>query len=661
MNDKEKNIVNSIRILGMDMINSANSGHPGIVLGAAPIMYTLFARHMRFVTNAPDWLNRDRFVMSAGHGSALLYSTLFMAGFNLSMDDLRRFRQIDSITPGHPECGITPGVDMSTGPLGQGIANAVGIAMGERYLRTLGKEYLENQKIVDFNTYVLVGDGDLMEGISYEACSLAGAQKLGRLIVLYDSNDTSLDGETNLTFNENVLKRFEAMGWHTQLVKNGENIRDIDKAIHRAKIVTDKPSIIEIKTVIGKGSINEGKNIVHGKPIAPRDMELLRKNSGIIGGAFEVSKDATVNMRSEISSRMSKSYGTWSEEYNKLSASNNDKMKDLAKLISSRKLNVDFSADKFSVTGDYREELRESNAKVLNLIADRTPYLIGGSADLSSSTMASIRSSQEMSYKNPIARNIYFGVREHAMNAIANGLATLGLKTFTSGFLSFSNYSLPAIRMSALMNLGVTNIFTHDSIAIGEDGPTHQPVEQLSQLRLIPNMTVIRPADINEIIGAWSFIMSNDKPVSLIIAKADGTLLKGSDANQVFNGGYILKKETGVLNGVIIATGVELKYALLISDYLDTLGIHTRVVSIPSLELFIQKGSKYEEEILGTNTKRVVIEFSRTDVWHRYISESKYIIGVNDFGYSGKKEAVLRKYELDFETLRARVEELFVN
>jgi len=660
MHEKEINIINSIKILGLDMINKANSGHPGIVLSAAPIIYTLFAKHLNFVPNAPNWLNRDRFVMSAGHGSALLYSTLFLSGYDISLQELQNFRQIDSQTPGHPELGITPGVDMTTGPLGQGIASAVGIAIGERYLRSLASEIEDKQKVVDYYTYVLVGDGDLMEGVSYEACSFAGTQKLDKLIVLYDSNNISLDGSTNLTFTEDVLKRFDAMGWHTQVIKNGESIKDIDKAITKAKAIKDKPSIIEIKTVIGKGTSLEGTNTVHGNPIGEEELRSLRTMFKLSPISFDVSKDALVDMRTIVNNRMSKIYGSWANEYNKFAASNNDKIKSLLKVMMTGEVQFDFTSDKFAVNNDYKDEFRNTNAKVLNMLADKSPYFIGGTADVATSTKAVIEKTGVMSSNTPLGRNIYFGVREHAMAAIMNGIVTTGLRCFSSGFLAFSNYSMPAIRQSALMNLPVTYIFTHDSIANGEDGPTHQPVEQLTQLRAIPNLTVLRPADVSEVIGSWATIVKEKKPTTIIISKGMNAKINGTDANQVKNGGYIVKQELGQLAGTIISTGSELKYALLISNYLDTKNIFTRVVSIPSLELYLAQGKDYQDSIVPPNIRTIVIEYGLQSLWIRLATDARHILGVRDFGYSGKKDDVLKKYDLDYESLKNRVENLFL-
>ena len=660
MNEQEKVIINNIKMLGIDMIAKANSGHSGIVLGAAPIMYTLFANHLNSISNAPEWINRDRFVMSAGHGSALLYATLFMAGFDIKIEDLKAFRQIDSITPGHPEVGVTPGVDMTTGPLGQGLASAVGLALGERYLRGLAKEFNPKQIVIDHFTYVLVGDGDLMEGVAYEASSIAGNQKLGKLIVLYDSNNISLDGSTDLTFNEDVMKRYEAMGWHTQTVKNGESIKDIDKAIIKAKVVSDKPSIIEIKTVIGSGSALEGTNAIHGKPLSAEDISNLRTKLNVSPNSFEVSKETVIQFSSIINKRTNNVYSRWAAEYNSASSNGDEKYQELLKMLSSKDLNIEVDIEELEKDTQEKEEFREANAVIMNNIAAKTPYFVGGSADLSSSTMTLISASDNMSATKPLGRNICFGVREHAMGAILNGLSLMGLKVFGSTFLSFSNYMIPAIRMSALMNLDVTYIFTHDSITIGEDGPTHQPIEQLTQLRAIPNLTVIRPADVNELVGAWQIVVKGKKPTALIVAKGVNAKLPSTGSNLVSRGAYIVRKENGLLSGVIVASGMELKYAMLISEHLESKNIFTRVVSMPCGELFLTQGREYKEGTIPSGIKTIAIEFGLPDLWVNVATDYHHVIGVRDFGYSGKKDDVLAKFDLDFESLKTRVENLFI-
>ena len=484
-------IIDQIRCLGIDMINEAKSGHPGIVLGAAPIIYTLYAHHLKFDPKNPKFYNRDRFVMSAGHGSALLYSTLYMSGFDITLDDLKAFRQIDSKTPGHPEYGVTPGVDMTTGPLGQGLASAVGMAISEAYLRN---RYQKN-KLIDYYTYVLCGDGDLMEGVTYEAISLAGTLKLNKLIVLYDSNDICLDGKTNKTFNENIAMRFVSMGWNVITVDDGESYEAISKAIDAAKLSTDKPTLIEIKTVIGKYSSVQGTSKAHGSPLSQDDITNIKEKLGVRDIPFTVSQTTIEDMSYLIEERNK----NVSEDFDKLIENlDEDTKKELDYLMGDDKT-ISLKDLEYTPPEASEESPRVTSGKILNGISEFVPYILGGSADLFAANKTYIEDGGDFSSENYTGKNIFFGVREHAMGAILNGMALCGLRPYGSTFLSFSDYLRPSMRLACMMNLPITYIFTHDSITVGEDGPTHQPVEQLVALRSMPNMDVFRPADINEV------------------------------------------------------------------------------------------------------------------------------------------------------------------
>lgn len=661
---KDDLVIANIKALAIDMINEAKSGHPGIALGAAPILYALYANHMRISSTDYKWLNRDRFIMSAGHGSALLYATLHMAGYEISLDELRRFRKIDSKTPGHPELGLTPGVDMTTGPLGQGFAGAVGIALGERYLRNLSKAYLKEEKLINYFTYVLCSDGDLMEGISYESASFAGTQKLGRLIVLYDSNNVSLDAETKVTFNDDVLKRFEAMGWDTQLVKDGDNAASISRAIEKAKAVYDKPSIIEVKTIIGNGSLNAGKNIVHGKPLEKSDISLIKNKLGLKDIPFNIDEEAKRYFKEKINNRMNSEYSIWASYYNQVNALNTNTalISDFLNYLVKGTININFNDLGLTVNQNHKEELRNTNYRVMNAFIKKTPFVLGGSADLSSSTKTILIDEREEfkinSYENPLSKNIFFGVREHAMGAILNGLALAGLRPFGSTFLVFSDYLKPAIRMSALMNLPVTYIFTHDSISIGEDGPTHEPVEELTMLRSIPNFRVYRPGDVIELVGCWEQILKDKKPCALVVSKNELELVSGTNREYTKYGAYMIKKETANLDGIIIATGSELRVASLIAKDLSSLNLDIRVVSMPCIETFNKVDTNYQKLLLPENIKTVVIEAGSSYSWYKFVKDPKYLLNINEFGYSGKKEDVLKKMEYDYESLKAKVERL---
>ena len=511
----ERRIIANIKSLGIDMIKRAGSGHPGIVLGAAPIIATLYKDHLVINPDNPNWLNRDRFIMSAGHGSALLYSTLFMSGYNLSLDDLQNFRGLNSKTPGHPEYGITPGVDCSTGPLGQGFANAVGMAIAEKKLKAMNS-------IFNYRVYCLCGDGDMMEGISHEAASLAGTLRLNNLIVIYDSNHVSLDGSTDLTFSENVVDRFISYDWNVEFVKNGDDTKSINKAIDRAKKAT-RPTIIVVNTVIGSGSLLEGSNEVHGKILTDDDIEQLKRKLDISTQPFFVDDDALSVMKKQISDRSLEKYNRWTKEFNNLLSVDTELNKFVSNQEKINLLNYDF---KFS--NDLNEGTRITNQKVMNYIGNNLMSFIGGSADLSSSTKTYLTDGGVFSSSNYKGKNIYFGVREHAMGAIANGLALSGFRPFVSTFLVFADYLKPAMRMSALMNLPVSYIFSHDSITVGQDGPTHQPIEQLTMLRTIPNFDVYRPCDAKELVGSWNTILNKNNPNALILTRGNVPLLQNS-------------------------------------------------------------------------------------------------------------------------------------
>lgn len=642
MSKIDSKTINSIKVLALDMIDKAKSGHPGIVLGAATILYSLYKDHLNVIPSKPTWINRDRFVMSAGHGSALLYSTLFHAGFEIDMEELKNFRQLNSLTPGHPEVKVTPGVDCSTGPLGQGIANAVGMALAERYLRSIAQAEKEKTKLIDYHVYCLCGDGDLMEGVSYEALSFASTQKLNKLILLYDHNNVSLDSNTSYTFTEDIETRFEALDFNIIRVKNGHNYNDVTDAIEDAK-KSKKPSIVIFDTTIGKDSMHEGENICHGKVLTKEDLASVKAKLGITSPAFQIDEELINNMQNTILSRVDKKYRAWQEEYNRIMEGPNKGLHNLINLLEKNIFAIDFDDTKLKISDDYNEELRLSNQKVMNLISPKSPFFLGGSADLSSSCKTNLAKSTICTKDNPLGKNIYFGVREHAMGAILNGMALSNLKVFASTFLTFSDYLKPAMRMSALMNLPVTYIFTHDSFYIGEDGPTHQPVEQLASIRLIPNMITFRPADINEIVGSWEFILKNNCPTSLVISKEIKPKHKYTNAKFVKYGAYMIRKEKYHLDAVIIASGSEVEMALTIAKELYQAGRDIRVVSMPSMELFLKQNPKYEEQLLPKDVPIFAIEAGSSLIWNRFATKPEYIFGVNKFGQSAKKEE-LAKY-----------------
>lgn len=649
----EKRIVDSLRCLAIDMIDAAGSGHPGIALGAAPIIYALYARHLRIDPANPKLFNRDRFVLSAGHASALLYATLFMAGFDISLDDLKNFRQIDSKTPGHPEYGITPGVDATTGPLGQGIAMAVGMAMAEANLRT---RYNKGKKsVIDFNTYVLCSDGDLMEGISYEAASLAGTLKLNKLIVLYDSNSITLDGKTSDTFTENIAMRFVSLGWNVINVEDGNSYELISKAIDEAKASTDKPTLIEVKTTIGAYSFLEGTNKVHGSPLTKEDITNIKEKLNMRDIPFTVSQNACLDFQTLIAKRCKNLSSDFAKNISELTE---EEQKELNYFLSSDK-KIDIKELIYNPPEEKEEAPRETSYKILNSEVLNIPYLIGGSADLASSNRTYIDSSGNFSSTDYSGRNILYGVREHAMGAITNGLALCGFRSFAATFLSFSDYLRPAIRMAALMNLPVIYIFTHDSISVGEDGPTHQPVEQLLSLRSIPNMDVYRPADANEVIGSYRTVLAKSTSPSVIaLSRNKLPILELTKANEVERGGYILYDPEKKPNGIIISSGEEVHSALEVAYRLKSKGFEIRVVSMPNLERFLSQSKEYIEEILPVEIRKIVIEAGSSYSWSKLIFNDKYLITLDKFGSSGKKEDVYKKYGFDIDSLEEKIENL---
>lgn len=652
-NSEEKRIVDTIRCLGIDIIKEANSGHSGIVLGAAPILYTLYAKHLKFNPGDTNWYNRDRFVMSAGHGSALLYATLFMSGYDITLEDLKSFRKLDSITPGHPEYKVTPGVEMTTGPLGQGFASSVGMAIAEEYLRNYYQK--KGTPLVNYYTYVLCGDGDLMEGISYEAASLAGTLKLSHLIAIYDCNQVSLDGNTEISFTEDVTQRFNSMNWNVVTVADGEDLASIDNAISKAKNSFDKPTLIIVNTTIGKYSKYQGTNKAHGSVLDDEDISNIKQQLGIRDIPFAISQEAIDNMREMINSRNIPLYENSIKMVNNL---NEEDRNNYLNLITDSSI-IELEDIDYLPPEEMREALRDTSGKILNLFVSSSPFIIGGSADLSSSTKTYIENQDNFTATNRSGKNIFFGVREHAMGAILNGISLSGLRTFASTFLAFSDYMKPAIRMSALMNLPVTYIFTHDSISIGEDGPTHQPVEQLVSLRSIPNMEVFRPADANEIIGVYQYIMKKKEgPSAIVLGRNEVNIKENTSIKDVIKGGYIIKPEKEKLRGIIISSGEEVDIALEVSKHLEEKDIDLRVVSMPSIELFKKQPQEYKDELLPLGTKVFVIEPSSSYSWHSFVYNDKYLITLDEFGLSGKKDDVLNKYNFNVESIVEKIETL---
>ena len=645
--DEEK-IINQIRCLGIDMIHEANSGHPGIVLGAAPAIYALYAHHLKFDPKNPDYFNRDRFVMSAGHGSALLYATLYMAGFDLTLEDLKAFRQLGSKTPGHPEVGVTPGVDCTTGPLGQGFATAVGMAIAEASLR-------EKYKVIDHYTYVLCGDGDLMEGISYEAASIAGNLKLNKLIVLYDSNNVCLDGSTKDSFKENVAMRFISQGWNVISVEDGNAYELISKAISQAKTSTDKPTLIEIKSTIGKYSELEGTSKVHGSPLKEEDITKIKEKMGLRDIFFQVSQQTYEEFRYIINDRCENLKEKFDEQLAKLPVAEKEELE----FFMNKNKKVDFKNFIYDAPEDNMESPRDTSKKVLNGIVPNTPYMIGGAADTFGPNKTYIDNVGDFTAENRAGKNIYYGVREHAMGAITNGLSLSGFRPYCSTFLAFSDYLRPTLRMASLMNLQNIYVFTHDSISVGEDGPTHQPVEQLLGLRSLPNFDVFRPADANEVIGSYKAIFAKEEgPATILLSRNKLPILEYTKASDVEKGGYILLDTMSKPDAIVISSGEEVHMVLEAAKNLRTKGVNIRVVSMPNLGRFMKQDEEYKEMVLPVEVRKIVVETSNSMSWNQLIFYDKYLITLNEFGASGKYKDVYEKFGFDAKSLEEKIENL---
>lgn len=648
----ENKMRNEIMMLALDMINNAKSGHPGIVLSSGTIMYTLFAHQLNYDLDRPDYCNRDRFVLSAGHGSALLYSTLFACTNTFDIDDLKRFRKLNSPCPGHPEYDINHRIESTTGPLGQGIANAVGMAMAEKHLEA--KFNSKKNTLFDYKVYCLCGEGDLMEGISYEACSLAGTLGLNNLILIYDANRVTLDGTIDNTFDESVIERFEAMNFEVLEVKNGESIKELNKAIEKAK-KSKKPVLIGVDTILGKYSKYEGTNKVHGNILDSDDLESIRRRLEC-NAPFVYDEENMHNLRSMIKERTKENYSKWFMEYETYKETHTEEeIESLDTIIKNE--DIVLQLDKVVDTSKIFEDktLRDINYQIMNVISAFIPNFIGGSADLVSSTKTYLKKQGDFTKENYAGKNIAFGVREHAMGGILNGMALSNLRVFGSTFLAFSNYMLPAIRMSAMMNLPVTYIFTHDNFTIGEDGPTHQPIDQLGALRNIPNLNVYRPADYKELIGSWNLILTSGSPSVIVLPKNHVDTLEHTSIKGVKYGGYIVSEVKNKLDLILISSGEELNLAIKLKDELLKNFIEVRVVSVPNIITFANQEKGYLEQVFPKGYKKMALEFSNDPNYFRFIDSKEDFINVNKYLKSASKEELLQDNELDIQNLVIRI------
>lgn len=651
--------IDTIRTLSIDAINRANSGHPGLPMGAAPMAYALWSKLLNHNPAHAKWFNRDRFVLSAGHGSALLYSLLHLSGYQVSLDDLKQFRKLNSRTPGHPEYGHTDGVEATTGPLGQGIAMAVGMAMAEAHLAA--KFNQDGFPVIDHYTYALVGDGCLMEGISYEAMSMAGHMKLGKLIVLYDSNDISLDGDLNLSFGEHMQKRAESANWEYMRVEDGNDVSQIAEAIAAAKQNRSQPTLIEIRTVIGFGSKAAGTHNVHGSPLG---LEEAKATKGVYGWPYE--EEFTVPAEVKAHFEQLKRKGAVKEEewnilVNAYKAQHPMQGKELEQIIDGS-VSID-AADILTFDAAKSISTRVASGEAINHYVKSIPSIFGGSADLSHSTMTDIKGEQTFAVQSYSGRNIYFGVREHAMGAAGNGLALHGgVKPFVSTFFVFSDYLRPSIRLAALQKLPVIYVFTHDSIAVGEDGPTHEPVEHLAALRTIPGLTVIRPTDANETASAWAYaLQQNEGPVALVLSRQNLPIYEATKANVegVAQGAYVLTETNEQPDVILIGTGSEVSLAVNAKAELERDNISVRVVAMPSRELFDRQSEDYKQSVLPDSiTKRVTMEAGISLGWDRYAGSGGKVLSIDTFGASGSGTEVMEFFRFSVSNVVSLAKEL---
>ena len=660
-NEKDQLAIDTIRALSIDAIEKANSGHPGLPMGAAPMAYTLWTRHLNFNPQSKDFFNRDRFILSAGHGSALLYSLLHVSG-SLELEELKQFRQWGSKTPGHPEYRHTDGVEVTTGPLGQGFAMSVGMALAESHLA--GKFNRDQFNIVDHYTYVLASDGDLMEGISHEAASFAGHNQLDKLIVLYDSNDISLDGDLDKSFSEDTKLRFEAYGWNYILVENGNDLDEIDNAITQAKS-QQGPTIIEVKTIIGFGSPNKaGSNGVHGAPLGEEERALTFKEYGLDPEKrFNVPEDVYEIFKSTMLKRANENEEAWNNMLKNYSEAYPELAEEF-KLAMSGKLPNHYVNALPEYDLNHSGASRADSGEIIQKLSEFVPSFFGGSADLAGSNKSNVKEAKDYNKDTPEGKNVWFGVREFAMGAAVNGMAAHGgLHPYAATFFVFSDYLKPALRLSSIMGLNSTFIFTHDSIAVGEDGPTHEPIEQLAGLRAIPNMNVIRPADGNETRVAWEVALESEQtPTSLVLTRQNLPTLdvdKQTVENGVRKGAYIVFETEQQLEYLLLASGSEVNLAVEAAKELEQQGKGVRVISMPNWYAFEQQSSEYKESILPSDvTKRIAIEMASPLGWHKYVGIEGKVIGIDSFGASAPGDLVVEKYGFTKENILKQVRSL---
>ena len=647
----EKKMIDEIRLLSLDMIDYAGSGHPGIALSAAPALYTLFANHMVYDLEKKDWPNRDRFILSSGHASALLYAVLYATTEDFTMEDLREFRHLNSQTPGHPELNIDKRIEATTGALGEGFATAVGMSIAEKMLEE--KYNTKKLTLFNYNIYCMCSDGDLMEGISYEAAAIAGEYKLNNLIVLYDANKMTLDGPLDKDYNERIGQMYNALGWNVYVVKNGNNQSEIDKALdtaNRSKL----PVLIIINSTLGKFSEYENTSKIHGK-LTKEDLEQIRiKLKG--GRPFTIDEENLFSLRKEVKTRNQLAYQDWYNDYQKyVSEASEKEVENLNEFLNNEDILLDLNKvidiDKLFID----KPMRDINYQIMNVIGTFIDRFVGGSADLANSTKTYLKNGKDFGIDNYKGKNIEFGVRENAMGAILNGLALTNFRPFGSTFLTFADYLKPSLRNTCIMNLPVTYIFTHDSILIGQDGKPHQPIEQLGMLRSTPNLDVYRPCDYKELIGAWDLILKNKKSAALVVSKNPTESFKFTSAEETALGGYVISEVKTRLDVILIASGSEVGLAMKIKHELLKNYIEARIVSMPNINAFFKQSLTYQNQVLPKGYKRMIIEFSNDPSLYRLVKSDEDIINVKNYGKSATEEELLQDYELDLQNIIIKI------
>lgn len=659
MNQNDIKALNELKMLSIDTINRVGTGSPGISLGMAPVVYSLFTRILNGLPNNPNYFNRDRVILSSSHITPLYYAMLHMAGYGITKEDLMNFGRISGNTPKLPELSNPPCIEATTGYAGDGVGMAIGVALARRYMDALIKQEDSKLNLLNFTTYCFLSDADMMSGSSLEAFSFAGAEQLENLVFLYDANGVGAEGENTSVLAIDVEKYFVAQGFYADTLKDATNIKEITRAIESAKN-SGKPSIVIFKTKIGQDSFNEGKSIVHSGVLSLDDTNTLRRKYNIFLAPFEISKDSIIHIEKMMGERGNKLYNKWQEHYARAKTINSANLNNILNTLETGKTKIEFIADNYKINDGYRESLLDSNYKVINLIAPKSNLFLGGSSANSLTSKTFIHGSEPLSKTNKTGRNIRFGARQRAMGQILNGMSLMGLSVFSSTELCFLDEMKSSIRSSAIMNLPITHIFTHDSLYTHDSSTIRIPVEELAMLRTTPNLTVYRPADILELMGCWETILSSMKPSALVISKNSIPKLPGSKVN-IQKGAYIIKPETSKLDGIIIATGSEVVSSIQIAYDLFPKGIDLRVVSMPCVELFESLGIDEREKILPRNVKTAVIEAGSTHTWNRFATSKEYILGFDEFAPSGLPVEVLQNMSFDYESLKIKIESLMKN